>query len=290
MRWFKHMTLTRSDERVAAYISECGMEGYGFFWMVLETVALVMDKTGKCEVYYPLNYWVTHGQLHRTKVTRLLNVLKKHGLLMVEFSKEGIWVKIPNLLKYRDEYTQRSGQTPDKLPTKYRDTIGTLSGQTPVQETEAETEAEREEEKKEKNKKEKRIFFEEEDTYPDPGQVVEIFEHWQKTMDAKKSKLDEKRVRLIEGALVMGYAVGDLKDAITGCSLSPWNMGDNPEGIKNNSIDLIFRNADKIDKFISFFKDPPKKKLTIEQQNEITLKKIQRDREEGLEDVSSGTW
>jgi uncharacterized phage protein (TIGR02220 family) len=185
MRWFKHMTLTRSDERVAAYVSECGMEGYGFFWVVLETVALSMDKTGKCDVYYPLTYWVTQGQLHRTKIFRYLTALKSHGLLMVDFSGGMVLVKVPNLLKYRDEYTKRSGQTPDKLPTKYRDNVGTLSGQTPDQDTDTDTDTE------EKKEEKKAALF--------PSGKPDI------TSDQKTERLSQKAQRRTEAIEVLNY-------------------------------------------------------------------------------------
>lgn len=97
------MTLTRSDERVAAYIAECGMEGYGFFWVVLETVALAMDKTGKCDVCYPLTYWVTQGQLHRTKVRKYFDVLQKNKLIELNLSSSFIGVKIIKIFDRRND-------------------------------------------------------------------------------------------------------------------------------------------------------------------------------------------
>ncbi len=132
MRWFKHMTQTRADERIASLISECGMEGYGAYWAVLEIVANVMDKTSMCEVTYPLTIWSSMLLLHHNRVRSLLGNFDVMGLMKVSSCEGKVTVKVPNLLKYRDEYSKKSGQNPDKLRIK--------SGATPEQDTETETE------------------------------------------------------------------------------------------------------------------------------------------------------
>lgn len=86
-----------------------------------------------------------------------------------------------------------------------------------------------------------------------PDLVQEIFEHWQKTMGKEKSSLDKNRISKIKNAMNLGYTVGQLKDAIVGCSLSEWNMGKNPSNKKYNSLDLIFRNSDKIESYLEVY-------------------------------------
>lgn len=88
--------------------------------------------------------------------------------------------------------------------------------------------------------------------------VTEIFGYWQKRMESPKSILDDKRKKAIKAALKLGYTEKQLCEAIRGCSLSPHHMGENERSTKYNSIDLIFRNADKIDSFIAMDKNPPK--------------------------------
>lgn len=90
---------------------------------------------------------------------------------------------------------------------------------------------------------------------------VDVFEHWKKTMAHPKAKLDEKRKSLISAAVKLGYSCEDLKSAITGYSLSAFHMGDNDKGMKYNGLDLILRNASKIDAGIEFFQNPPVKKI-----------------------------
>ena len=80
--------------------------------------------------------------------------------------------------------------------------------------------------------------------------IVELFEFWKVTLCHEKSRLDAKREKAIKNALSLGYTIDDLKAAIVGCSKTPHNMGQNDRGEKYDSIDLIFRDADHIDRFI----------------------------------------
>lgn len=81
-------------------------------------------------------------------------------------------------------------------------------------------------------------------------EVIKIFEFWKKTMKSPKSELDDTRKRLIKKAL-KSYSPADVCKAIRGCSKSPHNMGQNESKTKYNGLDLILRNADKIDRFIA---------------------------------------
>lgn len=91
-------------------------------------------------------------------------------------------------------------------------------------------------------------------TSPDP--VAEVFDHWRAVMLSPRSKLDDKRRKVIRAAL-KNYSVEDLKSAIDGCYCSPWHMGSNDRGQKYNGLDLILRNAEKIDQFMSYTSNPP---------------------------------
>jgi hypothetical protein len=105
------------------------------------------------------------------------------------------------------------------------------------------------------------------DREPDP--VPEIFAYWQKVMQSPASKLDAKRMARIRAALKLGYTPRQLCEAFRGCSLTPHNMGQNDRNTKFNSIELILRSADHIDRFIACALSPPKAggPETIEQQN-----------------------
>lgn len=81
-------------------------------------------------------------------------------------------------------------------------------------------------------------------------EVGAVFQHWQTVLNHPRSKLDAKRKRVIQSALKTGYTVDDLKSAISGCSKTPHNMGENERGQKYDDIGLILRDAGQIDRFI----------------------------------------
>jgi len=80
--------------------------------------------------------------------------------------------------------------------------------------------------------------------------IDRVFTHWKRVMNHPRAKLDQKRTMLIQKALATGYSVDDLMTAITGCSRTPHNMGDNDRGERYDGLHIIFRSADQIDRFI----------------------------------------
>jgi hypothetical protein len=82
------------------------------------------------------------------------------------------------------------------------------------------------------------------------GQLCQqVFNHWQQIMNHPKAKLDKIRRKKINQALG-SYSVEELKKAIDGCHKDPFNMGKNDNNKKYDSIGLIFRDSDHIDRFI----------------------------------------
>lgn len=122
MRWLKHLSCAHRDEKITELISECGLEGYGFFWLLCEVVAESMDKSDRCELTHPLPQWSHLLYSHHHRVSKYLGKLQVIGLCEVSNGDGNIRVAIPNLLKYRDEYASRvgtkSGQNRDNVPSK----------------------------------------------------------------------------------------------------------------------------------------------------------------------------
>lgn len=141
MRWVKHMTASHTDEKLCAVLDELGLEGYGFWWMLVEIVAgQINPKESKCSVTYSLPQWSRHLYCHHNKVSKYLGNLHSNGLVTAETVEGKVRVTIPNLLKYRDEYTRKSGQSPDNGLTINTDT-----------DTEADTNTDTETDKKEES-------------------------------------------------------------------------------------------------------------------------------------------
>ncbi len=120
MRWFKHMTATRQDEKIALMIAKYGPVSYAYWWMVFEAVALQVEKGGtKNHVTYHVTTWSQVLSVRGSHVRQCLEMLAVSRVVTVVWDQDMATVTIPNLLKYRDEYTSR---------------VGTRSGHSPEQE------------------------------------------------------------------------------------------------------------------------------------------------------------
>lgn len=172
MKWIKHQTATRRDEKVARLIAQYGWEAYGVYWAVQEIIADQMTgKDPSCSVSYPISTWshllLTRGSLVFSSLSRLAVT----GLVTVEREDSEIRVTNRKLLKYRDEYSTKSGHNRDK--------VGTGN-------TEADTEAE--EDKKEKVKKEKSPETGLFDITPPEWLPLEAWMGWMEVRLVKKDK------------------------------------------------------------------------------------------------------
>ncbi len=123
MRWLKHMTATRQDEKIAAYLDSCKAkdrhEAYGIYWAILEIVASGMEKESMlCSATYSLTSWSHLLYSHHHTVGKYIGKLQVTGLVTVTKDEDKITVEVPNLLKYRDEYSKKSGHSTDNVRPK----------------------------------------------------------------------------------------------------------------------------------------------------------------------------
>lgn len=130
MRWFKHMTNASRDQSLLELRDEFGMEGYGAYWIILETIGEKLatkdkDQSGITEPSLRLSSknWRKFVTFSPKKFQKFVTFSQKLGLFFAEFDGEFITINCPKLLKYRDEWTKKkgkkklknSGVTPDKL-------------------------------------------------------------------------------------------------------------------------------------------------------------------------------
>lgn len=80
--------------------------------------------------------------------------------------------------------------------------------------------------------------------------IQRIFVHWQQVMGHPQAKLDRKREGRIRDRLKDGYTAEDLMRAVDGCTKSPHNMGENDRSTRYDDIELICRDASRVDKFL----------------------------------------
>ena len=113
------MTTAHNDERLIEICEQYGLEAYGFWWMLCEIVAEQMDGSDRCAVAYPLKSWASKFRISPRKTADFFMVFSDNLLVFSEYDRsncvEKIKISIPKLLKYRDEYSKKSGHTPDKL-------------------------------------------------------------------------------------------------------------------------------------------------------------------------------
>lgn len=158
MRWFKHFSDAGDDEVMAEMIEKFGLESYGLWWRILEIIARQMEKgSDRCSATYPKRKWrdlcSIYHQSRFDLVTIFLASREYPKLILSESFDNLLTISCPKLLKFRDEYSRKSGQTPDKIRTD--------TGQTPSQDTETEldTETDTKTEKKKKKQKTKQDFI-----------------------------------------------------------------------------------------------------------------------------------
>jgi hypothetical protein len=90
-----------------------------------------------------------------------------------------------------------------------------------------------------------------------PSPVELVFDYWRAHL-APKAKLDDKRRAIIARALKT-YTVEELRLAVDGTLLDDWRMGRDPRtnGKRYIGVDLVFRDAEHIDKAIALVDSPP---------------------------------
>lgn len=81
-------------------------------------------------------------------------------------------------------------------------------------------------------------------------QLSDIFEFWKEVMNKNNSSiLNAKRKSAISARLKEGYTVEQIKQAVIGCSKTPYNVGHNDSGKRYDDIELICRNGVNLERY-----------------------------------------
>lgn len=133
------MTRSWDDEKIAELVERAGLEGYGFYFRLLEIVAANIEESSDAVVTYSLQRWSKLTAIFQPKVLRLCRVCSELDLIEFQLSANLLKVSIPKIFKYRDEHTRKQAKLKPKTPESLR----SHSGQTPEQEldTDIDTEA-----------------------------------------------------------------------------------------------------------------------------------------------------
>lgn len=182
MRWMKHMTNARDNETLSELMECFGAEGYGVWWIILELIASQMDKSDKCHARYSLKKWARSCHVSVKKFTKIAEFLSKHEQFSVkkcDKTDDFLIIECPKLLKFRDEYSRKSGQTHDKVRKK--------SGATPEQKQNRTEQEEKQEQEPSSSEEE---FYLTKKKRKLKGKRLETFLMFWEAFDYKKSKAD----------------------------------------------------------------------------------------------------
>ena len=88
--------------------------------------------------------------------------------------------------------------------------------------------------------------------------ISEVYEYWLSQMRPGRTRvpaLDEKR-RLKVASAIADYGALECMRAIDGCKRSDFHMGRNKQNKKYDDLELIFRDQDHIERFLSYVAGP----------------------------------
>ena len=95
------------------------------------------------------------------------------------------------------------------------------------------------------------------ETVPD-ALISEVYEYWLSQMRPGRTRvpaLDKKR-RLKVASAIADYGALECMRAIDGCKRSDFHMGRNKQNKKYDDLELIFRDQDHIERFLSYVAGP----------------------------------
>lgn len=104
MNWIRHETNLRNTPEITLLISRMGLEGYGRYLSVLETVAGCQAWGNECSASYPVEFWKKDLKASRKKLGRFVKVCEEIGLLYGAFHDkplEMLEIYVPSLISNR---------------------------------------------------------------------------------------------------------------------------------------------------------------------------------------------
>lgn len=93
----------------------------------------------------------------------------------------------------------------------------------------------------------------------DPIEV--IFDAWRRILDHPAAKLDKKRRARLKARLDEGFTVTQMLLVPQGVLRSPWHLGDNPNGIRYDKIETIYRDREQVEHFIDLANARPLERI-----------------------------
>lgn len=118
MKWFKHMTSARNGNSMSIIINEFGLhKAYGCYFLLTEALAEKWDGLSQPVFEMNLRQLQFILGMKSKQVENYLRTTSELEFWSVEQNQNIFTIKFPKLLEIRDEYSKKSGQTPDSVGT-----------------------------------------------------------------------------------------------------------------------------------------------------------------------------
>jgi hypothetical protein len=114
--------MAHKDDALSAVLEEHGLDAYALFWLIIEHIGSRMEKDRMTPEL--INSELKWSQILYTSVRRfrtISNSLAEKGLIVCECTDNRIRISIPNIVKYKDEYSKKSGQAQESKADTDRD-------------------------------------------------------------------------------------------------------------------------------------------------------------------------
>jgi len=135
LKWYKHSCYPEQDLEFERFYAAAGLEGWGFLTRVFAKVGAAYKPGKRPEATYPIKTWCSYLGIHRNRFNKLLTIADTHGVLHANLAcTGGVTVRLeacstqdtltlycPKLLEMKDEYSRKSGHSPDNIPHKDED-------------------------------------------------------------------------------------------------------------------------------------------------------------------------
>lgn len=116
MRWVKHICRTSKDEFVVGLIDLFGLEGYGRYWRLIETIAEHMDAIGEPQVSLDWSEWQQILRGKRNKLETFLKHFQNESKINLECTGNVLKITYPNIKKIQDRYAKRCQESAKQVP------------------------------------------------------------------------------------------------------------------------------------------------------------------------------
>jgi hypothetical protein len=119
MRWVKHLTMAHKDPEVDAVLEKLGAVAYGAYWLIIEEIASAMEPGKDApEAVRSVGKWAGICRVQPRVFRKIIAELGAHLVTVCETSDGRLKIAVPKILKYRDEYSKRSGYPPEQTQTR----------------------------------------------------------------------------------------------------------------------------------------------------------------------------